>query len=158
MTQTEITRLLDRGVLHSEFVPGDGIFRIVHGITTYLKDANVIFRKLAGMRIHDFLQTQVRASVKAFIGTVADKRGISMMLNAVVNRLTQLIRSGTNLTGVLTTGTDANGNFEPAFKNVQVVFDGFDLVAITFEAHPVGEIAYVTITASLTPTQIAVAV
>lgn len=157
LTQTEIERLLDRGVFHVEYDKGTGTFRIVQGITTYLTDANVIYRKVAGMRIHDYLQTQVRASVANFIGKVADARAIKMMLVATTNRLTQLTRSAVNLNGVLTTGTAADGSPEPAFKNVRVVFDGFDLVGISFEAHPVGEVAYITITASLTPTQIAAA-
>ncbi|MCB0012893.1 MAG: hypothetical protein KDE34_13360, partial [Anaerolineales bacterium] len=156
-TQTEIERLLDRGVLHAEHDQGTGTFRIVQGLTTYLKDANVTYRKIAGMRIHDYLHTQSREAVQRYIGKVGDSRTVKMMTVSVVNRLTQLVRGPLNHNGVLTTGVDSNGNIEPAFKNVLVTFDGLDLITISFEAHPVGEVAYITISATLTPTQISAA-
>ena len=157
LTQTEIERLLDRGVLHAEHDQGTGTFRIVQGITTYLKDGNVTYRKIAGMRIHDYLHTQSREAVQRYIGKVGDSRTVKMMSVSVVNRLTQLVRGPLNPNGVLTTGVDSNGNIEPAFKNVVVTFDGLDLITISFEAHPVGEVAYITIQATLTPTQISAA-
>lgn len=153
-TQTEVERLLDRGGLIFEYDRSNGTYRIVQDLTTYLKDGNVIYRKGIGMSIHDYLQKQTRAAVQPFIGKTADKRKTNLILAAVKNRLTQLTRSDTNLNGVLTTGTDAQGNPEPSFKNIRVSFDGFDLVEITYEAHPVGEVAYITIAATLTPTQI----
>ncbi len=155
LTQTEIDRLLDRGVLHAEFDPGTGTYRIVQGITTYLKDANVAYRKVAGMRIHDFLQTGGREALKPFIGKIGDKRHTTMARVALVNWLGRQTRSAANRNGVLTEGTQADGSPEPAFKNVSVVFDGLDLLTVSYEAHPVGETAYITIVASLTPTQIA---
>ena len=154
LTLTEIEQLLDKGVMPLEAVPSDGVFRIVQGITTYLKDANVIWRKVAGVRIADFLNNNIRDAVQHFPGRTADRTLLTSILNAVVTRLRSLTRSATNQVGVLTEGQTADGQVEPAFKNVRAEFDGFDLVAVTYEAHPVGEVAYITITAGLTPTTI----
>ena len=151
---TDIETLLNFGVLPVEHVVSDGIFRIVQGLTTYLVDNNVIWRKVAGVRIADYLNSQIRNAVARYIGRVADQRTVTSILNAVVSTLTQLTRSATNQTGVLTAGNKPDGSPEPAFKNVQAIFDGFDLVAVSYMAHPVGEVAYITITAGLTPTQI----
>ncbi|MDO8357317.1 MAG: phage tail sheath subtilisin-like domain-containing protein [Nitrospirota bacterium] len=150
----DIETLLTYGVLPVEHVASDGIFRIVQGITTYLVDDNVIWRKVAGVRIADYLNSQVRKAVSRYIGRVADQRTVTSILNTVVSTLSQLTRSATNQTGVLTAGNKPDGSPEPAFKNVQAVFDGFDLVAVSYMAHPVGEVGYITITAGLTPTQI----
>lgn len=151
---TDIESLLNFGVLPVEHVASDGIFRIVQSITTYLVDNNVVWRKLAGVRIADYLNSQVRNAVQPYIGRVADQRTVTSILNTVISTLTKLTRSATNQIGVLTPGNNPDGSPEPAFKNVQAVFDGFELVAISYMAHPVGEVAYITITAGLTPTQI----
>jgi hypothetical protein len=154
LTLTEIEQLLDKGVMPLESVPSDGLFRIVQGITTYLKDANVIWRKVAGVRIADYLNRNIRQAVQHFVGRTADRRTMTTILNAVVTRLRSLTRTETNQVGVLTEGQSVDGLVEPAFKNVKAEFDGFDLVAVSYEAHPVGEVAYITITAGLTPTTI----
>jgi|GEM_PF-2454252 len=155
LTLTEIERLLDRGVTPLESVQEDGVFRIVQDLTTYLVDANVIWRKGFGVDIADYLNGQVRNAVSRFVGKVGDRSTVTSILNAANDRLKQEVRSAKNQNGVLTDGTTDTGGIEPAYKNLQAVFDGFDLVAITYEAHPVGEVAYITITASLTPTKIA---
>lgn len=154
LTLTEIEQLLDKGVTPLEVVSSSGVIRIVQGLTTYLKDGNVIYRKVAGIRIADYLNRELRDAVEPFIGRVADKRTVTSILNAAVARLQRLTRTANNQTGVLTAGTDDDGNPTPAFRNVRAEFDGFDLVALTYEAHPVGEVAYITVTAGLTPTRI----
>ena len=154
LTLTEMEKLLNGGVTPLEYVKEDGIFRVVQGITTYLKDANVIYRKIAGQRIADYLAKEVRDACAPFIGRVADKRTVNSIVNAVVTKLRQLSRSDSNQEGVLTEGTTVSGGVEPAFKNIVAVFDGFDLVAVSFEAHPVGEVAYITNRVYLTPTRI----
>jgi hypothetical protein len=155
-TLTDINALLAGGVLPLEWVRGSGVFRIVQGITTYLKDANVIWRKTSGVRIADYLASEVRDSVEPFVGRPADKHIVTSIVNAAVTRLRQISRTDTNPSGVLIEGVDALGKKEPAFKNVVAVFDGFDLVALTFEAHPVGEVAYITARVNLVPTTITV--
>lgn len=154
LSQTDIETLLNFGVLPVEQVPSQGIFRIVQGITTYLADNNTVWRKIAGVRIADFLSRGIRDVLDPFVGRVGDKRTVTSILNRTVSFLRQQTRGPENQGGVLTTGTDQQGNFEPAFKNVRAVYDGQELVAITYEAHPVGEVAYITVTAGLTPTQI----
>jgi hypothetical protein len=154
LSQTDIETLLNYGVLPIEQVPSQGIFRIVQGITTYLADDNTVWRKVAGVRIADYLNRTIRAALDPFVGRVGDKRTVTSILNRTVSTLGTLTRGPQNQTGVLTTGTDPSGNFEPAFKNVRAVYDGQELVAITYEAHPVGEIAFITVTAGLTPTTI----
>jgi hypothetical protein len=154
LSLTDIESLLNYGVLPFEPVPTGG-FRIVQGLTTYLVDANVVWRKIAGVRIADYLNRELRASVERFVGGVADESTVHSILNAAASKLRQLTRSQINPTGVLTAGVDPDtGAAVPSFRNLTAVFDGFDLVALTYEAHPVGEVAYITVTAGLTPTQI----
>ena len=154
LSQTDIETLLNYGVLAVEQVPSLGIFRIVQGITSYLQDNNTVWRKIAGVRIADYLSRTIRDALDPFVGRIGDKRTVTSILNRAVSVLGAQTRGPANQAGVLTTGTDLQGNFEPAFKNVRAVYDGQELVAITYEAHPVGEIAYITVTAGLTPTQI----
>jgi len=158
LTLTDIETLLDKGVMPLEGVPSDGTFRIVQGITTYLKDANVIWRKHSGVAIAHHLNRNIRYAVQRFIGRTADRTVVTSILNAAVTRLRSLTRTATNQVGVLTEGQTETGQVEPAFKNVRAEFDGFDLVAVTYEAHPVGEVGYITITAGLTPTTVVASV
>lgn len=154
LSQTDIESLLNFGVLAVEQVPSQGTFRIVQGITTYLQDNNTTWRKIAGVRIADYLNRTMRDGLDPLVGRVGDKRTVTSILNRAVSVLNKQVRGPANQGGVLTTGTDSAGNFEPAFKNVRAVYDGQELVGLTYEAHPVGEIAFITVTAGLTPTQI----
>lgn len=154
LTQSDAETLLRYGVLWAEHAPSQGIHRIVQGITSYLQDENTVWRKIAGVRIADYLNRTIRDALDTFVGRVGDKRTVNSILNRTVSVLQQQTRGQANQAGVLTEGTDSLGNPEPAFKNVRAVYDGQELVAITYEAHPVGEIAYITVTAGLTPTQI----
>jgi len=154
LSQTDIETLLNYGVLAIEQVPSQGIFRIVQGITTYLQDNNTVWRKIAGIRIADYLSRTIRDALDPYIGRIGDKRTVTSILNRTVSVLGAQTRGPANQAGVLTTGTDLQGNFEPAFKNVRAVYDGQELVSISYECHPVGEISYVTVVAGLTPTMI----
>lgn len=154
---TSIEKLLNGGVTPLEFRVNDGTFRIVQGLTTYLKDANVALRKLIGMRVNDFISLNLRNTAEPFIGEVGDKTTIQSIRNAIIVQLNNLTRSPTNPNGVLTEGVDEDGADQPAWRNLVVDYDGLELVTITVDVSPVGEIAYITITATLVPNRIRLA-
>lgn len=156
LTNTELETLLNKGVCPLRFVKEDGIYQIVQSITTWQKDANVIYRKLSGMRIHDYLRQEVRNTAKRYIGQVADQMTIVSLRNAIAAKLDLLTRTPQNLQGVLTPATDESGKPTPSWKNLVVTYDGFDWVMISFDAHPVGEIAYITIEAVLKPAKMVI--
>ena len=151
----ELEDLLENGVVPVHFDPGRNKYLVTQGITSYTRDANVIYRKVAGMDIADYLSKKIRLRLKRYIGRVGDQLTIKQLLNSVVGALQEEGRGPQNPDGVLTDGIDpATGQPTPAFRNVEVVMDGFDAVAVRFEAHPVGEIAYILATAYLTPVRI----
>jgi len=151
----DLEALLEIGVVPFHYDPVRNRYVITQGVTSYTKDANVIYRKIAGMDVHDYLNKLIRVRLARFIGEVGDQLTIQRILNAVVGMLQAEVRGPQNPDGVLTPGIDpVTGQPTPAFRNVQVVMDGFDLVGVTYEAHPVGEIAYITATAFLTPVKI----
>lgn len=151
----ELEDLLENGVVPVHFDPGRNKYLVTQGITSYTRDANVIYRKVAGMDIADYLSKKIRLRLKRYIGRVGDQLTIKQLLNSVVGALQEEVRGPQNPDGVLTDGIDpATGKPTPAFRNVEVVMDGFDAVAVRFEAHPVGEIAYILATAYLTPVKI----
>lgn len=153
LSNTELENLLNHGVCPLQYVKDDGIYHIVQSITTWQKDANVIYRKLSGMRIHDYLRQETRNTAKRFIGEVADATAMVSIKNAIAAKLDLLTRTANNPTGILTPVIQ-DGKIGPAWTNLIVSFDGFDWVTVTFEAHPVGEIAYITIDATLLPSRI----
>lgn len=153
LTDTEVEQLLGKGVIPLTYVRADGIYHIVQSITTWQKDANVIFRKLSGMRIHDYLRQETRNTAKVFIGRVADATAMLSIKNAVASKLDALTRTAQNSQGVLTPAL-VDGVIGPSYRNLVVTFDGFDWVQVSFEAHPVGEIAYITIDCKLKPAQL----
>ena len=150
LTDTEIEGLLSKGVIPLRYVREDGIYQVIQSITTWQKDANVTYRKLSGMRIHDYLRQETRNTSKKFIGRVADATAMISVKNAMAAKLDSLTRTAQNSQGVLTPGL-VDGELTPAYTNLVVTFDGFDWVTVTFQAHPVGEIAYITIEAKLKP-------
>jgi len=154
VTTAESNDLLHHGISHSRYFADRGVFRVVAGLTTWLADDNTIYSKVQGARISQYLDQEMRASVDRFVGSVGDRSTVTSILNAVVTRLRALTRSAQNPSGILTEGADAAGNTIPAFDNVTAVFDGLDLVSITFLCHPVGEVDYITVTANLEPTKI----
>lgn len=153
-TQTDLEDFLKEGVVPIAQDPESGAFLVVQGLTTWRKDANPMRRKLQGVSIRDYLTRKLRLYTKRFVGEVGDATTVESILNAVEAALAEEVRGGRNPEGVLTTGTGPDGEPEPAYKNITAVFDGVELVAVEFEAHPVGEVAYITLTAFLTPTRI----
>jgi len=154
-TTEDLEDLLENGVVPVHYDPGRNKYVVTQGITSYTRDANVIYRKIAGMDIADYLNKKIRLRLQRFVGQVGDKLTIKQILNAVVGLLQEEVRGPGNPDGVLTDGVDpATGQPTPAFRNVEVVMDGFDAVGVRYEAHPVGEIAYILATAYLTPVRI----
>jgi hypothetical protein len=146
---TDVDTLLNTGVMPLEFDRDDNAYKIIHGITTWQKDANVIFRKLAGMRIHDTLRREVRNTAKPFVGRVSDLNGVRLIRDAIASKLRSLTRDAQNPNGILTTTMDDSGVEQPSFKNLVVLFDGLDWVQISVDTFPVGEFAYITIDAKM---------
>ncbi len=155
LTDTEVESLLNKGVVPLRYIREDNIYHVVQSITTWQKDANVIFRKLSGMRIHDYLRTETRVTTKKFIGRVADATAMESIKNAMAVKLDALTRTPQNPQGVLTPAL-VDGVLAPSYQNLTVTFDGFDWVTVSFSAHPVGEIAYITIEAKLKPAKLSV--
>ena len=129
---------------------------MLQGITTWQKDANVVYRKSAGMGMHDFLLRELRATCKPFVGRTASATGILAVKSAVETKLNALINSAQNTDGILTPGINGDGTLDPAWKNLTIRFDGFDAIYITVEVHFVGEMAYFLIEADATPAMITV--
>jgi len=154
---TDIEKLLDGGVTPLEFVINEGIFKVVQGLTTYLADANVVLRKIIGIRVAQFIITELRNSADPFIGQTLDKTTVQSLRNALVAKLNQLIRRPGNPNGVLTEGTDELGNDSPAWRNLILTSDGLEVIEVVVDVSPVGEIAYIPITANLIPNRIQIA-
>nr|WP_246584470.1 phage tail sheath subtilisin-like domain-containing protein [Thermus brevis] len=151
----DLEDLLENGVVPVHFDPARNKYVVTQGITSYTRDANVIYRKIAGMDIADYLNKKIRLRLQRYIGRVGDQLTIKQILNSVVGLLQEEVRGPNNPDGVLTDGIDPQtGQPTPAFRNVEVVMDGFDAVGVRYEAHPVGEIAYILATAYLTPVRI----
>lgn len=151
----DLETLLEGGIMPAHFDTATGTYVITQQITSYTQDANVIYRKIAGRDIAHWLNKLIRLRLNRFIGEVGDQLTIKQILLEVTGLLTSETRNASNAVGVLTAGVNPQtGAPEPSYKNVEVVMDGFDLVAIRYEAHPVGEIAYALATAYLTPVKI----
>ena len=150
----DLEELIRIGVMPIHLDVPTGDYVITQGITSWTRDANVIYRKIAGMDIADYLNRIIRAGLARYIGQVGDVLTARMILNTVVGLLDNEVRGANNPDGVLTPGTNDDGSDAPAYSDVEVELDGFDLVGIRYRAHPVGEIAYITATAYLTPVRI----
>lgn len=153
-TVEELEAMLESGITPVHLEPNTGSYVITQGITSWTRDANVIYRKIAGMDIADYLNRRIRQRLARFIGNVGDELTAVQILQAVIGLLDEETRTATNRDGVLTSGVTADGDPEPAFRDVEVILDGFDIVGIRYLAHPVGEIAYITATAFLEPVRI----
>lgn len=154
-TNTELETLLTYGVTPLQYLIEDGIYHIVQAITTYQKDSNTVYRKLMGKRIENYLKQEVRNTAKAYIGQIGDSTTIISLKNAMATKLDNLTRTPTQPGGILTKGI-VNGEETPAWKNLTVTYDGLDWVQIRFDAHPVGEIDFITVDASFLPATIQV--
>jgi len=157
LKDSEVEQLLQQGVAPIRFVKEDGIYQIVQSITTWQKDANVIYRKWSGMGIHDYLRQEVRNTAKPFIGRVGDMFAMLSIKNAISAKLDLLTRTPQNPNGVLTQVWDYDERTVlPAWDSLLVEWDGYDHVNVSFRAHPVGEIAYITILCTLEPAKMTV--
>lgn len=155
LSVAELEDMARLGVATAHFDAPTGNYVITWGITSYTRDANVVLRKDAGMDIADYLNKLIRLRLRRYIGEVGDQFTIAQIRDVVVSMLSTEVRGADNRDGVLTDGLDPQtGEYRPGFRNVEVIMDGFDLVAIRYEANPVGEIAYITATAYLRPVRI----
>jgi len=155
LSVAELEDMARLGIATVHFDAPTGNYVITWGITSYTRDANVVLRKDAGMDIADYLNKLIRLRLRRYIGEVGDQFTIAQIRDVVVSMLSTEVRGADNRDGVLTDGLDPQtGEYRPGFRNVEVIMDGFDLVAIRYEANPVGEIAYITATAYLRPVRI----
>lgn len=151
----EIESFLSNGIIPVTVDPDDGLARFEQGLTTYTQDANVMRRKISGLGIKDYLQQKIRVRLKRFVGNVGDETTVTEIVGAVADVLNEESRGANKQSGVLVAGFNPRtGQNEPAWKNIVAVMDGFDLVAVTYEAHPVGEVAYIHADATFTPVRI----
>lgn len=151
----ELEAFLEGGCMPVHLDETTGRYVITQGITSYTRDANVVYRKIAGRDIEFWLNKRLRQGMQRFIGGVGDQMTVNEILLAAVAILDEETRTASNPEGVLTAGIDPRtGAPVPAYENVEVEMDGFDVVAIRYEAHPVGEIAHILGTAYLTPVKI----
>jgi hypothetical protein len=152
---TDINALLNGGVTPIEFVKEDGIYRVVMAINTWQKDANVIFRKVQGGRIADYVADELVSSCNRYIGDAGDSNSIVSIKNAVETKLDMLTVSVSNTDGVITTGK-VDGVVTPSYQNLVVAWDGIDWVSISVQVRPVGEIDYITIETGFIPAKITI--
>lgn len=143
-TTAEVDRLIDAGVMPVAFDNDAGRVIIAAGITTYTEDANTMHRKQAGVEIDLYIGRACRKVLfNMAIGEVADQAKMNAVLAAVKKFLDGEIRDGKNRRGVLTAGVNESGQPIAAYENLSLAFDGYDVVGIDVDAHPVGEIGYV---------------
>ena len=151
----ELEELIEAGVMPMNEDAEQGGNLIVQGLTTYTVDANVGSRKLAAVDATDYLDQKVRGAITALsIGQNLDQTSVNSVRTAVIKVLNSEIRSQENPNGVLTPGVNDQGVPEPAWLNLQVISDGYDLVGADYDAHLVGEIAYVRVRPRFTPVRI----
>ena len=154
----ELEELIEAGVMPMAEDGEGGGNVIVQGLTTYTVDANVGSRKLAAVDAVDYLDKRIRARLKPItVGRLLDQTTLNKMRSEVVQVLDSEIRSQRNPNGVLTAGVSELGVPEPAWLNLTVVSDGFDLVGADYDAHLVGEIAYVRVRPRFTPVRVSAA-
>lgn len=152
----ELEDLIEGGVMPCHFDQEEGRHKVVFGITTYTVDNNMASRKLAAVDAIDYLNKKVRMTVRQVsIGRVADEATVKVVLQTVKGLLAEEVRSTRNPQGILTPGIDLQTGFPvAAFRNLEAVFDGGDLIGVDFDANLVGEIAYVRVRPRFTPVRI----
>lgn len=152
----ELEDLIEAGVMPIHFDQEQGRNQIMFGITTYTVDANVASRKLAAVDASDYLNKKIRQRVTALsVGKVADEARVKVVLQSVASLLNEEVRSTRNPQGILTPGIDPQTNLPvAAWRNLEAIFDGYDLVGVDFDANLVGEIAYVRVRPRFTPVRI----
>ncbi len=145
-----IDQLLIGGVTPIAYDPASGAPTIIQAITTYQKDANVSYRKLQGLRIQVGLHKLCQAVLSQFVGAPQDLATGQAIANNVAKALDLRTMSPERPGGLLTQGF-SGGKVTPSWSNLRVVGDGLDSWSIFFEAHPVGETAYIPVQIKLTP-------
>lgn len=142
----EIGRFIEGGVFAVFYDDEDGVFRVADDVTSWQRDANIMHRLRFGVDLRHFLVRKIRRYTKQFVGGVGDATTVEAILNATERALIEEVRGGPSPEGVLN-----------AVGPIVAVFDGMELVAVDFEAHPVGRIGFIKHTATLTPTRIELA-
>jgi hypothetical protein len=153
IVDSDINKLLDGGVTAAYY---DQTLRrtvIVQALTTYQGGANVAYRKLQGLRVQMEVHMGFQEVLAPYVGYPLDLTTGMLIQQDCAKFLDQSIRSGANPDGFLTPGI-VNGQSIPAWTNLRVSGDGLDTWAISAELHPVGESAYILVSAKLTPVPI----
>lgn len=148
-----LDNLLDGGVTVAYYSADLGRTVLVQALTTYQGGANVIYRKLQGLRIQDAIQRGFQAVLAPFVGYPLDLSTGQLIKQGCAKFLDSAVYSGSNPEGFLTPGI-LNGQSLPAWNNLTVTGDGLETWSIDVEAHPVGESAYILVNARLTPVPI----
>lgn len=152
----ELEELLTIGACPAHYNEIRGEWVCTQGKTSYTATNNSVLTKQQGVDISHTISKLIRYGLDSQIGERGNQATINSVLNIVLGVLNSQVASGNNPDGLITAGVDDQGNPEPAYKNVQVIYGagGNDVVGVTYEAHPVGEVAYITVTAYLTPIRI----
>jgi len=151
----DLEPLVGGGVMAAHYDDERGASIITQGLTSYTRDANVMYRKTAGQDIIDYLNKRVRGGLREYIGQVADQTLVNSVYSRVAQILNDETRTQRNRRGVLVAGVDpVTKTPTESWRNLEVVFDGFDLVGVRYDAHPAGEVAYIPVYNSLTPVNI----
>lgn len=152
----ELEVLIENGVMPIHFDSHQGRHVIVSGNTTWTADSNTASRKIHAIDSIDYINKKIRERVhKLAIGKVADEALIKAIVADIAGLLGEEVRNTRNPNGVLTDGRDPQtGEFLPAYRNLEAVFDGYDLVDVKFDANLVGEVSYIRIRSRFTPARI----
>jgi hypothetical protein len=153
IVDSDLNKLLDGGVTAAYY---DQTLRrsvVLQAITTYQGGANVAFRKLQGLRVQMEVHMGFQEVLSPYVGYPLDLLTGMLIQQDCAKFLDRSIRSGANPDGFLTPGV-VNGQTVPAWTNLKVSGDGLDTWAISAEMHPVGESAYILVSAKLTPVPI----
>lgn len=131
----DIDDLITSGVATLERVPGNSTIRLVQGITTYLKDANTLYRELSVRRGADSLSETMRKEMeKTFVGKKGTRATISAVKTKAIDVLEQAIRDEDIV----------------AYKDIEVRFVN-TAVYVDYKVAPVEPINYVLITSHFVP-------
>ncbi|GEM48694.1 hypothetical protein [Deinococcus cellulosilyticus] len=152
----ELEDLLSMGACPAHFNEISGNWVCTQAITTYTASNNAVLTKQQGVDVAFTLSKLVRYRLDSEIGERGNQATVNTILNKVVGVLNEQVSTITNPDGLITPGVNEKGEPEPAYKNVKVIYGagGLDVVGVTYEAHPVGEVAFITVTAYLTPIRI----
>lgn len=153
ISDSDIDRILEGGGSIAVYSSETNRTVILQALTTYQGGANVMFRKLQGLRIQDEINKGFQVALSPFAGFPMDLRTGTLIQQECAKFLDRSIRSGSNPGGFLTPGM-VDGATVPAWTNLKVIGDGIDAWSISVEAHPVGETAYILVTTKLTPVAI----